>query len=87
MGLLDQRRGRELIAPIVCGTQGVALCAVAVASVLDRSDTAAADAALVVTLLGVAALALVAARGLWRGRLWGLLVPQRLSANSESAER
>ena len=57
-------------AAVVCALQGVALLIVAVVSAVDRSDTVAADLALVICLVVIGAGLLVIASSLLKQRSW-----------------
>ena len=57
-------------AAVVCALQGVALLIVAVVSAVDRSDTVAADLALVICLVVIGAGLLVIAWSLLKQRSW-----------------
>ena len=57
-------------AAVVCAIQGMALLIVAVVSAVDRSDTVAADLALVICLVVIGAGLLVIASSLLKQRSW-----------------
>ena len=62
--------GRQGWAAVVCGLQGLALLIVAAVSAIDRSDTVAADLALVICLVVIGGGLVVIAWSLLKQRAW-----------------
>ena len=62
--------GRQGWAAVVCGLQGLALLIVAAVSAIDRSDTVAADLALVICLVVMGGALLAIAWSLLQQRAW-----------------